>query len=70
MPTSPPSPRPRFGRRLILRWCSLALAIAETCAAFAPLLLAYCALRFLAGFCTMGILNNSSVLSEYVVPDL
>ncbi|XP_036273268.1 solute carrier family 22 member 9 [Pipistrellus kuhlii] len=52
----------RFGRRLILRWCSLALAIAETGAAFAPLLAVYCALRGLAGFCTMGVLNNSSVL--------
>ncbi|XP_059566299.1 organic anion transporter 7-like isoform X1 [Myotis daubentonii] len=59
----------RFGRRLILRWCSLALAIAETCAAFVPLLLAYCALRFLAGFSTMGILNNSSVLiMEWTAP--
>ncbi|XP_014400781.1 PREDICTED: solute carrier family 22 member 9 [Myotis brandtii] len=59
----------RFGRRPILRWCSLALAIAETCAAFVPLLLAYCALRFLAGFSTMGILNNSFVLIvEWTAP--
>ncbi|XP_023604562.1 LOW QUALITY PROTEIN: solute carrier family 22 member 9-like, partial [Myotis lucifugus] len=59
----------RFGRRPILRWCSLALAISETCAAFVPLLLAYCALRFLAGFSTMGILNNSSVLIvEWTTP--
>ncbi|ELK23469.1 Solute carrier family 22 member 9 [Myotis davidii] len=59
----------RFGRRLILRWCSLALAITETCTAFVPLLLAYCALRFLAGFSTMGILNNTSVLIvEWTAP--
>ncbi|XP_066107894.1 organic anion transporter 7-like isoform X1 [Saccopteryx bilineata] len=59
----------RFGRRLILRWCLLLLAVAETCAAFAPSLPVYCALRFLAGLSTMAILTNSSVLIiEWTVP--
>ncbi|XP_036115909.1 solute carrier family 22 member 9-like [Molossus molossus] len=59
----------RFGRRLVLKWCLLALTVAGTCTAFAPRLLVYCALRLLAGFSAMGILINSTLLIiEWTVP--
>ncbi|KAM9221887.1 LOW QUALITY PROTEIN: organic anion transporter 7-like [Dugong dugon] len=51
-----------FGRRLILRWCFLRSAIANTCAAFAPTFLIYCSLHFLAGFSSMAIFINTDML--------
>nr|XP_017206058.1 organic anion transporter 7 isoform X3 [Oryctolagus cuniculus] len=59
----------RFGRKLILRWCILQLAIADTCAAFAPTFLVYCLLRFLAGMSTGTIMANVSMLIiEWTLP--
>ncbi|XP_002721084.1 organic anion transporter 7 [Oryctolagus cuniculus] len=59
----------RYGRRLILIWCLLQIAIADTCAAFAPTFFVYCILRFLSGMSTAAILaNNSMLIIEWTVP--
>nr|XP_027800452.1 solute carrier family 22 member 9-like [Marmota flaviventris] len=52
----------RFGRRLLLTWCLLQLAVADTCATFASTFLVYCSLRFLAGMSTTTILTNAILL--------
>ncbi|KAB1272263.1 Solute carrier family 22 member 10 [Camelus dromedarius] len=59
----------RFGRKLVLKWCLLQLAIVDTCAAFAPNFLVYCILRFLAGVPITAIIVNSTMLIvEWVMP--
>ncbi|XP_062051942.1 organic anion transporter 7-like isoform X2 [Lepus europaeus] len=59
----------RYGRRLILIWCLLQIAAADTCAAFAPTFFVYCILRFLSGMSTAAILaNNSMLIIEWTVP--
>ncbi|XP_015745373.2 solute carrier family 22 member 6-A-like [Python bivittatus] len=56
----------RFGRRLILLWCYLQLAIAGTATTFSPNLSVYCALRFLTGMAFSGIvLNGVSLCVEW-----
>uniref|UniRef100_A0A2R9BVJ9 Solute carrier family 22 member 25 n=1 Tax=Pan paniscus TaxID=9597 RepID=A0A2R9BVJ9_PANPA len=52
----------RFGRKFVLRWSYLQLAIVGTCAAFAPTILVYCSLRFLAGAATFSIIVNTVLL--------
>lgn len=54
----------RYGRRLILTWCLFQIAVADTCAAFAPAFFVYCILRFLSGMSTIGVLANNSMLSK------
>uniref|UniRef100_H0Y0L6 Major facilitator superfamily (MFS) profile domain-containing protein n=1 Tax=Otolemur garnettii TaxID=30611 RepID=H0Y0L6_OTOGA len=48
----------RFGRKIICSWCLLQVAVCDTCAAFAPTLLVYSTLRFLAGSSILTVLGN------------
>ncbi|XP_006901592.1 PREDICTED: solute carrier family 22 member 12 [Elephantulus edwardii] len=52
----------RFGRKLLLTWSYLQLALAGTAAAFAPTFAVYCLLRFLVAFAVAGIMMNTSTL--------
>ncbi|XP_075404142.1 organic anion transporter 7-like [Tenrec ecaudatus] len=59
----------RLGRRRILRWCLLQLALADTCVVLAPSFPIYCSLRFLSGLSTTTIVTNSVLLTlEWSVP--
>ncbi|XP_058518218.1 organic anion transporter 7-like [Ochotona princeps] len=59
----------RFGRKLVLTWCLLQMAIADTCAAFAPSFLIYCLLRFLTGMSATTIMGNITMLIiEWTLP--
>ncbi|XP_039327331.1 organic anion transporter 7 isoform X2 [Saimiri boliviensis] len=55
----------RFGRKLVLRWCYLQLAIVGICSALAPSFLIYCSLRFLSGTATTTLLTNTIMLIEW-----
>ncbi|XP_004437565.1 PREDICTED: solute carrier family 22 member 10 [Ceratotherium simum simum] len=52
----------RFGRKLILRYSLLLLAVSGTCTAFAPTFIIYCLLRFLSGCSSTAIITNNSIL--------
>uniref|UniRef100_A0A8C6X7H6 Major facilitator superfamily (MFS) profile domain-containing protein n=1 Tax=Naja naja TaxID=35670 RepID=A0A8C6X7H6_NAJNA len=57
----------RFGRKAILTWSYLQLAVSGVCTAFAPNYAAYCAFRFLVGMALSGIvLNCMSLVLEWV----
>ncbi|XP_025734805.1 solute carrier family 22 member 12 [Callorhinus ursinus] len=52
----------RFGRRLVLTWNYLQMAMSGTAAAFAPTFSVYCLFRFLAAFGVAGVMMNTSTL--------
>ncbi|XP_058382599.1 solute carrier family 22 member 10-like isoform X1 [Diceros bicornis minor] len=52
----------RFGRKLILRYCLLLLAVSGTCTAFAPTFIIYCLLRFLSGCSSTAVITNNYIL--------
>ncbi|XP_060107673.1 solute carrier family 22 member 6-A-like isoform X4 [Heteronotia binoei] len=64
------SPTPslwRFGRKSVLSWSYLQMAVAGLCTAFSPTFMTYCVFRFLVGMAYSGIiLNCMSLVLEWV----
>uniref|UniRef100_A0A8C0G438 Major facilitator superfamily (MFS) profile domain-containing protein n=1 Tax=Chelonoidis abingdonii TaxID=106734 RepID=A0A8C0G438_CHEAB len=58
----------RFGRRSLLIWCYLQMAVTGTCTAFSPSFTAYCIFRFLTGMAFSGIVMNGVSLSVEWTP--
>ncbi|XP_069500859.1 solute carrier family 22 member 6-like [Ambystoma mexicanum] len=58
----------RFGRRFVLLWSLLLIALTGTAAAFAPSFVVYCVFRFLSGVGLSGLLLNYICLSLEWVP--
>ncbi|KAJ1105707.1 hypothetical protein NDU88_003112 [Pleurodeles waltl] len=57
----------RFGRRVILTWCYLQMAVTGTCTAFSPNFITYCIFRFLTGMALSGVgLNTTSLIVEWI----
>lgn len=54
----------RFGRKLLLLWCCLHVAVANSSTIFAPNFLVYCALRFLSALGLSGIILTATTLCE------
>nr|XP_039326673.1 solute carrier family 22 member 12 isoform X2 [Saimiri boliviensis boliviensis] len=52
----------RLGRRLVLTWSYLQIAVTGTAAAFAPAFPVYCLLRFLLAFAVAGVIMNTDSL--------
>ncbi|XP_036908978.1 solute carrier family 22 member 12 isoform X3 [Sturnira hondurensis] len=52
----------RFGRRLVLTWSYLHMAVWGTAAAFAPTFSVYCLFRFLVAVPSAGIMINTAIL--------
>ncbi|XP_012930411.1 solute carrier family 22 member 11 isoform X2 [Heterocephalus glaber] len=55
----------RLGRKPMLSWCCLQVAVAGTGTTFAPNFLIYCGLRFLSAFGLAGIILVLSTLTEW-----
>ncbi|XP_063173137.1 solute carrier family 22 member 6 isoform X2 [Candoia aspera] len=58
----------RFGRKAILTWSYLQMAVSGVCTAFAPNFAAYCVFRFLVGMALSGIVLNCMTLVLEWVP--
>ncbi|XP_060107656.1 solute carrier family 22 member 6-A-like isoform X2 [Heteronotia binoei] len=57
----------RFGRKSVLSWSYLQMAVAGLCTAFSPTFMTYCVFRFLVGMAYSGIiLNCMSLVLEWV----
>ncbi|XP_077185479.1 solute carrier family 22 member 6-A-like [Paroedura picta] len=57
----------RFGRKALLIWSFLQMAVMGTCAAFSPTFVSYCIFRFLSGTALSGIgLNISCLIVEWI----
>ncbi|XP_034632508.1 solute carrier family 22 member 6-A-like [Trachemys scripta elegans] len=57
----------RFGRKALLIWCYLQMAVTGICAAFSPNFTMYCAFRFLTGLAISGIsVNSVSLCIEWI----
>ncbi|XP_053133182.1 solute carrier family 22 member 6-A-like [Hemicordylus capensis] len=57
----------RFGRKAVLSWSYLQMAVMGLCTAFSPSFMAYCVFRFLVGMALSGIiLNCMSLVLEWV----
>ncbi|XP_066466469.1 solute carrier family 22 member 6-B-like [Tiliqua scincoides] len=58
----------KFGRKPLLIWSYLLMAVAGSCAAFAPSFTVYCTFRFLTGMALSGIGLNAMSLSVEWTP--
>ncbi|KAM4721636.1 solute carrier family 22 member 6-A-like [Rhinophrynus dorsalis] len=57
----------RYGRRALLIWSYLQMAVCGACSAFSPNYLSYCVFRFLTGMALSGIgLNTTALIVEWV----
>lgn len=55
----------RLGRKPMLSWCCLQVAVADSVATWAPNFFIYCGLRFLSAFGLAGVILAQSTLSRF-----
>ncbi|XP_030075015.1 solute carrier family 22 member 6-A [Microcaecilia unicolor] len=58
----------KFGRRAVIIWSYLQMAVAGSCAAFSPNFISYCVFRFLTGMALSGIVLNCVSLNVEWTP--